>query len=176
MVIVVSYDKGLGLPVQDPALRLFRRPSNVERRTLNVSERGFTLIELLVVVIIIGLLAALVGPRLFGRVGKSKQAAAQAQIELFGVALDNFRLDVGRYPTTEEGLQALQANPGHDGWDGPYLKKEIPLDPWGRPYIYRSPGEHGEYDLVSYGADGAPGGEGENADIVSWQVLKKTRD
>jgi general secretion pathway protein G len=136
--------------------------------------RGFTLIELVVVVVIIGLLAALVGPRLFGRVGKSRQAAAQAQIELFGVALDNYRLDVGRYPATEAGLAALQANPGTDGWDGPYLKKEVPADPWGRAYVYRAPGEHGEYDLVSLGADGAPGGEGEDADVVSWQVLKKS--
>ena len=136
-------------------------------------ERGFTLIELLVVVIIIGLLAALVGPQLFGRVGRSKQAAARAQIELFGVALDNFRLDVGRYPSTAESLQALQSNPGADGWDGPYLKKEVPSDPWGRPYAYKSPGEHGEYDVITYGADGAAGGEGENADIVSWQAAQK---
>ena len=136
--------------------------------------RGFTLIEILVVVIIIGLLAGLVGPRLFARVGKSKQAAAQAQIELFGVALDNFRLDVGRYPTTQEGLDALQKNPGADNWDGPYLKKEIPPDPWGKVYTYKAPGEHGEYDLISYGADGAPGGDGESLDVVSWQVLKKS--
>jgi general secretion pathway protein G len=115
----------------------------------------------------------LVGPRLFGRVGKSRQAAAQAQIELFGVALDNYRLDVGRYPPTEAGLNALQTNPGLDGWDGPYLKKEVPQDPWGRDYVYRAPGEHGEYDLISLGADGAPGGDGEDADVVSWQLLKK---
>ncbi len=138
------------------------------------SSRGFTLIELVVVVIIIGLLAALVGPRLFGRVERSKQAAAQAQIELFGVALDNYRLDVGRYPTTEVALDALQTNPGLDDWDGPYLKKEIPEDPWGHPYAYTSPGEHGEYDLISYGADKAPGGEGENVDLVSWKVHKRS--
>ena len=130
--------------------------------------RGFTLIELLVVVIILGLLAALVGPRLFGRVGRSKQAAAQVQIELFGTALDQFRLDLGRYPATAEGLQAHMRNPNLPGWDGPYLRKEIPLDPWGNPYHYRSPGEFGDYDLWSYGADGAPGGEGEARDIVSW--------
>jgi general secretion pathway protein G len=137
--------------------------------------RGFTLIELLVVVVIIGLLAGLVGPRLFGRVGKSKQAAAQAQIELFGAALDNFRLDVGKYPATEAGLKALQDNPGVDNWDGPYLKKEVPTDPWGHAYVYRSPGEHGEYDVISYGADGAPGGEGEDADVVSWQVVQSKK-
>jgi len=145
---------------------------NIDRRRSR-RHHGFTLIELLVVVVIIGLLAGLVGPRLFGRVGKSKQTAAQAQIELFGVALDGFRVDVGRYPTTQEGLQTLQTNPGVDGWDGPYLKKEIPLDPWGRPYTYKAPGEHGEYDILSFGADGSPSGEGENADIVSWQLLKK---
>jgi general secretion pathway protein G len=136
-------------------------------------ERGFTLIELLVVVVILGLLAGLVGPRLFGHVGKSKLAAAQAQIELFGAALDNYRLDVGTYPPTEAGLKALQTNPGAEGWDGPYLKKEVPDDPWRRAYVYRAPGEHGDYDLMSYGADGAPGGEGENADVVSWQVVGK---
>ncbi|HSB73895.1 MAG TPA: type II secretion system major pseudopilin GspG [Candidatus Methylomirabilis sp.] len=149
-----------------------RNAWGINRRAAN-RERGFTLIEILVVVIIIGLLAGLVGPRLFTRVGKSKQAVAQAQIELFGVALDNFRLDVGRYPTTQEGLQVLQTNPGIEGWDGPYLKKEMPQDPWGHPYVYKAPGEQGEYDLISYGADGSPSGEGENADIVSWQVLKK---
>ncbi|MBI3988662.1 MAG: type II secretion system major pseudopilin GspG [candidate division NC10 bacterium] len=137
--------------------------------------RGFTLIELLVVVIIIGLLAALVGPRLFGRVGQSKQVAAQAQIELFGAALDHFRLDAGRYPATEEGLNALMTRPpGVENWAGPYLKKDVPDDPWGHPYVYRSPGEESrEYEIVSYGADGKPGGEGEDQDIVSWRVLKR---
>lgn len=134
--------------------------------------RGFTLVEILVVIIIIGLLAALVGPRLFGKVGVAKQKAAKAQIELFGTALDAFRLDMGRYPTTEEGLKALREKPsGVEKWDGPYIPKEIPLDPWGRQYVYRSPGEHGEYDLISYGRDGVEGGQGEDEDIVSWKDI-----
>jgi len=134
-------------------------------------ERGFTLIELLVVVIILGLLAALVGPRFFGRVGQSKQAAARVQIELMGTALDQFKLDTGRYPSGQEGLQALQVNPGNvNGWDGPYLKKDVPRDPWGNPYQYKSPGDHGDYDLWSYGADNAPGGDGEAADVMSWSA------
>jgi len=137
-------------------------------------EWGFTLVEILVVIIIIGLLAALVGPRLFGKVSMAKQKAAKAQIELFGTALDTFRLDVGKYPTTEEGLKALREKPsGVEGWHGPYLPKEIPLDTWGRAYIYKSPGEHGDYDLISHGLDGAEGGEGENQDIVSWKDIEK---
>ncbi len=137
-------------------------------------ERGFTLMEILVVVIIIGLLAALVGPRLFGKVSLAKQKAAKAQIELFGTALDTFRLDIGKYPTTEEGLKALREKPsGAEGWQGPYLPKEIPVDPWGRAYVYKSPGQQGDYDLISYGLDGAEGGEGENLDIVSWKDVGK---
>lgn len=138
--------------------------------------KGFTLIELLIVIIIIGLLAALVGPRLFGKVGTAKQKAAKAQIELFGTALDALRLDVGRYPTTEEGLKALREKPsGMERWKGPYLPKEIPKDPWGRPYVYKCPGEHGEYDLISYGLDGIEGGEGENQDIVSWKDIDEKK-
>ena len=137
-------------------------------------EQGFTLIEILVVIIIIGLLAALVGPRLFGKVSTAKQKAAKAQIELFGTALDTFRLDIGRYPTTEEGLKALRETPsGVENWQGPYLPKEIPVDPWNKSYVYKSPGEHGDYDLISYGLDGAEGGEGENQDIVSWKDIEK---
>lgn len=131
--------------------------------------KGFTLVELLVVMVIIGLLAALVGPRLFPQLGKGKQGAAKAQIELLGQALDQFRLDVGRYPTTQEGLNALVTNPGIEKWDGPYLKKGLPNDPWGRPYNYQSPGTHGEYDLWSYGRDGSPGGEKEDKDVTSWE-------
>ncbi len=133
------------------------------------SSKGFTLIELLIVMIILGLLAALVGPKLFKKVGTSKQKAAKAQISLFESALDAYRLDVGKYPSTEEGLQALRQNPGYKTWDGPYLPKDIPKDPWGRDYIYKCPGEHGDYDLYSLGADGQEGGEGENADIVNWK-------
>jgi len=133
-------------------------------------ERGFTLIELLVVVIIIGLLASLVAPKFFGKLGKSRQKIAKAQISNFEAALDEFRLDNGRYPTTEEGLKALREKPdGLSNWAGPYLPKAIPKDPWGHEYVYKSPGEHGEYDLMSYGRDGEPGGEGEDADIVSWE-------
>jgi len=135
-------------------------------------ERGFTLVEILVVIIIIGLLAALVGPKLFGKVSAAKLKATKAQIELFGSALDALRLDVGRYPTTEEGLKALREKPsGMDQWKGPYLPKEIPVDPWGRPYVYKSPGAHGDYDIISYGLDGTEGGEGENQDIVSWKDI-----
>ncbi|HME42709.1 MAG TPA: type II secretion system major pseudopilin GspG [Syntrophorhabdales bacterium] len=131
--------------------------------------RGFTLVELLVVMAIIALLAALVGPKLFPKLGKGKQSAAKAQIELIGQALDQFRLDVGRYPTTQEGLNALMVNPGVDNWEGPYLKKTLPPDPWGKPYQYLCPGTHGEYDLYSYGRDGNPGGEGEDKDVTSWE-------
>lgn len=134
--------------------------------------QGFTLIELLIVMVIIGLLAALVGPKLFGKVSIAKLKAAKAQIELFGTALDALRLDVGRYPTTEEGMKALREKPSDmNAWKGPYLPKEIPVDPWGKAYVYKSPGEHGDYDLISFGLDGVEGGEGENQDIVSWKDI-----
>jgi len=132
-------------------------------------QRGFTLIEVLIVMVILGLLASLVGPRMFGKVGASKQKAAQAQISLIGTALDTYRLDIGKYPATDQGLEALRVQPNDvTKWDGPYLPKDVPLDPWGNPYQYRSPGEYGDYDLFSMGADGAMGGEGEDEDIVSW--------
>jgi general secretion pathway protein G len=131
---------------------------------------GFTFIEMLVVLIIIGLLIGLVAPRYMGQEEKAKVKTTQAQIELLGTALDTFRLDVGRYPMTQEGLEALRHQPGGlERWDGPYIKKEVPKDPWGQPYIYHSPGEHGPYDLLSYGADKAPGGEGNDRDITSWE-------
>ena len=133
---------------------------------------GFTLIELLIVMIILGLLAALVAPRMFGKVGTSKQKAAKAQMSLFETALDTYRLDMGKYPTTEQGLKALREKPQDaDSWDGPYLPKEIPLDPWGQAYVYTCPGEHGDYDIQSYGADKQPGGEGENIDIGNWKNI-----
>ena len=136
--------------------------------------RGFSLIELLVVIIILGLLAGLVGPRLFGRVGQSKTAAARAQIELFGAALDQYRLDVGSYPASGAGLDALVKNSSAPNWNGPYLKKNVvPVDPWGKPYQYKCcPGDHGDYDIWTFGADGAPGGDGENGDVTSWTVAK----
>jgi len=132
---------------------------------------GFTLIELLVVMVIIGLLGALVVPRLFKNVGKSKITAAKAQIAAFETALGAYKLDVGTFPSTEEGLQALRTKPAAaNHWDGPYLPKEIPVDPWGNPYVYKFPGEHGdEPDIISYGLDGREGGENENADVLSWK-------
>lgn len=134
--------------------------------------RGFTLIELLIVMVILGLLAALVAPRMFGKTVSSRQKAAKAQISLFETAIDTYRLDVGRFPTAQQGLDALRTAPsGVDNWDGPYLPKQVPADPWGNPYVYRYPGEHGDYDIISLGADGAPGGEEANADIVSWKTL-----
>ncbi len=130
---------------------------------------GFTLLELLVVMVIIGLLASLVAPQYFAQIGKSNTKVARAQIEAFGQALDQYRLDVGRYPTTEQGLAALQVAPADQPkWHGPYLKRDIPQDPWGGSYQYRSPGQHGDYDLMSLGADGQPGGDGEAGDVTSW--------
>ena len=148
--------------------------SNNKREPILRCRQGFTLIELMVVMVILGLLAALVVPRMFGRIGEAKQKAAYSQIELFGMALDSFRLDTGRYPTTSEGLEALiSQSSGLEEWNGPYLKKiEIPLDPWNNPYRYESPGKYGDYDLYSYGADNSEGGEKDNMDIVSWKGLR----
>ena len=131
--------------------------------------RGFTLLELLVVMVIIGLLAGYVGPKLFGQIGKSETKAAKAQIDALSKALDQYRIDVGRYPSTEQGLAALVQKPADEAkWQGPYLAKNVPPDPWGKPYLYRAPGQHGDYDLLSYGRDGQPGGDGDNDDVVSW--------
>lgn len=133
---------------------------------------GFTLIELLVVIAVIAILAGLVGPMVFRNVGDAKVTAAKAQLELFGLALDQYRLDNGYYPSTAQGLEALQTVPSGEpaarDWRGPYLRKPIPLDPWGRPYVYRSPGEKNPklYDLLSLGRDGQPGGAGEDLDVI----------
>lgn len=161
---------------------LFRnnQPYNLNRGDLNMEEilsqrrknsSGFTLIELLIVMVIIGLLAALIVPKLIGRVGESQQTAAKAQIELLSTALEVYKLDTGKYPPQGEGLSALINKPdGVDNWKGPYLKKNIiPKDPWGAEYVYKYPGEHGDYDLFSYGADGSEGGSGDDADVVSWE-------
>jgi len=136
---------------------------------------GFTLVEILVVIIVLGLLAGLVAPRIIGRVSEAKSATARTQIELLVVALDNYRLDNNRYPTTAQGLEALRSKPSAEpvpaNWRGPYLRKRIPLDPWGRAYVYASPGEQNPdaFDLQSLGRDGAPGGADEDADVQSWQ-------
>lgn len=135
--------------------------------------RGFTMMELLIVLVIVGLLAALVGPTLYQQIKPAKQSIARAQIENFGTALDSFFIDLGRHPTTQEGLNVLRARPeSEDKWKGPYLKKDLPNDPWGNPYIYVSPGRNGGYEIVSYGADGREGGEHDNADITSWESAK----
>jgi len=130
---------------------------------------GFTLLELLVVLVILGLLAGYVAPKYFAQVGKSEAKVARSQLQAIEKALDMYRLDTGRLPTSEEGLAALVMRPARETkWGGPYLKKAAPLDPWGKPYIFKSPGEHDEYDLYSLGKDGRPGGDGENADVANW--------
>jgi general secretion pathway protein G len=150
-----------------PALRALRsRPSSLRA--------GFTLIEILVVIVVIAILATLVAPNIFQHVGAAKSATAKSQIEMLGAALDAYRLDNTQYPTTEQGLAALWEKPTVDppsNWRSPYLRKPVPLDPWGRPYVYLSPGQVNPqgYDLQTYGADGKPGGEGEDADITSWK-------
>lgn len=135
--------------------------------------RGFTLIELLIVMVILGLLASLVGPRLFGQLDSSKVRAARTQIEMVGAAMDTYRLDMSRYPSTEQGIAALSDKPADAAeaarWRGPYLKKKVDKDPWGNSYVYRSPGEKSDYELLSLGADGKEGGSGDDADIRSWE-------
>jgi general secretion pathway protein G len=129
-------------------------------------DSGFTLLELLVVIVIIGLLAGYVAPRYFAQVGRSEVQVARAQIDALEKALDQYRLDMNRYPSAEQGLDALVVKPPNEhGWRGPYLRKAVPNDPWGRPYLYRTPGQNREFDLVSYGRDGRPGGSGDDADL-----------
>lgn len=139
-----------------------KKCETLKRRKLELRSEGFTLLEMLVVMVIIGLLAALVGPKLFGQVDKAKQKDALVQIELLGQALDLYRLEKHKYPTTAEGLEAVR----------PYLKKNVPQDPWDNDYQYKFPGDHGDYDLVSFGADHQEGGEGNDQDIVSWKNLE----
>jgi general secretion pathway protein G len=134
-------------------------------------ERGFSLIELIIVLVILGLLAGIVGPKVYQKLATGKEQIAKIQIKELESALQLFSFDVGRYPNSNEGLEGLLRNPGNlEAWRGPYLQKsELPRDPWGKPYVYRCPGQHGDYDLFSFGPDGVEGGEGENADIVSWK-------
>ena len=149
-----------------PRCPLLRRPAQLRA--------GFTLIEILVVIVVIAILASLVAPNIFQHVGAAKSATAKSQIEMLGAALDAYRLDNGTYPTTQQGLGALWEKPSMDppaNWRAPYLRKQVPLDPWGHAYVYQFPGQQNlqGYDLISYGADGKPGGEGEDADIASWK-------
>ena len=147
---------------------------NRTHRTV-IARLGFTLIELLVVIAIIATLAAVVGPAIFGNIGEAKISAAKAQLQIFELALDAYRVDSDSYPTTDQGLEALREQPrGSElpkNWRGPYLRQTVPLDPWGRAYVYTAPGtvNPSGYDLYSLGRDGKPGGEGEDADITSWK-------
>lgn len=137
----------------------------------NPRGRGFTLVELLVVMVIVGLLAAIVAPMVYQHVSPAKNTAVRGQMKSFMTALDNFYVDVGRFPTSKEGLEALRFKPaGADAWRGPYLRRDVPKDPWGHPFIYRVPGQNGPYEIISLGADGRDGGDGEAEDLISWQV------
>lgn len=147
--------------------------SGNEGMSMRMNSRGFTMMELLIVLVILGLLAALVGPTLFQRINPAKQSVARTQIENFMTALDSYFVDTGGFPTTQQGLVALRLKPSGDTkWNGPYLKKDIPHDPWGNPFQYRAPGRNGGYEISSYGADGKEGGEEENADVNSWEAQK----
>lgn len=144
----------------------------VRRKRVPRRRVGFTLLEIIVVIIVLALLAGLVAPQIFGRVGEARTTTARTQMELISTALDNYRLDVGSYPTTEQGLGALRARPTRapvaDGWRGPYLRKDVPLDPWRRAYLYLSPGVRNStgFDLSTLGSDGKPGGDGDDADLI----------
>jgi general secretion pathway protein G len=145
------------------------RIAHVCTRSRRATATGFTLLELLVVLVIIGLLAGYVGPKFFAQIGKSEVKTAAAQIDALGKALDQYRLDTGHYPSNEQGLDALWVKPADEArWWGPYLRKAPPKDPWGRVYLYKSPGDHGDFDLSSQGKDGREGGDGEDQDITNW--------
>ncbi|MBI5558498.1 MAG: type II secretion system major pseudopilin GspG [Deltaproteobacteria bacterium] len=133
------------------------------------NQRGFSLMELMIVMVILGLLASLVGPAMFKKLGTAKQKTAKTQIGMLMTALDAYRLDIGHYPSQQEGMEALVVNPGEEKWDGPYLKKGVPADPWDNEYHYQYPGEHGEVDIFTLGADNREGGEKENGDVGSWE-------
>jgi general secretion pathway protein G len=150
-------------------LRLSQRMKYSVKRISQAHAQGFSLIELLIVMVILGLLASLVGPKMFGKLGMAKQKTAKTQIEMLMTSLDAYRLDVGSYPSSQEGLEALVTNTGDSKWDGPYLAKSVPLDPWGQEYVYSNPGQHGDVEIVSYGLDNQPGGTGENTDVTSWE-------
>lgn len=158
--------KNMRMPKIDVVSRSFARTRTA---FLVRPVKGFTLLELLVVMVIIGLLAGYVGPKYFSQIGKSEIKLAKAQIDSLEKSLDQYRLDTGHYPSMEDGLPALVTRPASESkWDGPYLKKSVPMDPWGNPYVYKIPGEHSEFDLLSYGKDGQMGGEGEAADVTNW--------
>lgn len=134
-------------------------------------QNGFTLIELLIVLVIVGLLAALVGPNLYQRLSPAKETAARAQLQSLATAVEGFYVDVGRYPSSSEGLAALAQRPAAAAnWRGPYLQRDVPKDPWGNPYVYRNPGRQGPYEILSLGADGKDGGSDENRDLYHWQT------
>ncbi|OED34547.1 type II secretion system protein GspG [PVC group bacterium (ex Bugula neritina AB1)] len=147
-------------------------------KKISKTPKGFTLIELLVVIVIISIVGAIAYPQTMKHISKAKQTSCQTQIEIFSATLDNYYLDNSHYPSTEQGLEALRTKPETEpltpDWNGPYIKKNIPLDPWGKPYIYNSPGLQNptSFDIISYGADGAEGGEGIDKDIVNWKSLK----
>jgi general secretion pathway protein G len=142
----------------------------MQTRSVHARENGFTLVELLVVLAILGLLVALAAPRVMKYLGSARSDTARIQIEKLSGVLDLYRLEIGRYPTEQEGLRALVEKPAQaDNWNGPYLKnRESLIDPWGQPYGYRSPGEHGEFDLYTLGADGKEGGDGADKDVTNW--------
>jgi general secretion pathway protein G len=157
------------IPSRPSSVRTARSFADATRSHWMRYDCGFTLLELLVVMVIIGLLAGYVAPKFFGQVDKSAVKTAQAQIVAFDKALGAYRLDTGRFPSSEQGLEALVTRPANEvKWDGPYLDKRVPADPWGNAYLYRFPGEHRDYDLLSLGKDGSPGGEGTNADVTNW--------